>query len=270
MNENMNYGDVFINNSENNNEQNQDKSITISTPKAIGCIAIGWLGLSVVATIIVLVIQAILGDTSGLLEEELVKLNGYVNLASYAIIFISLLLLLGLPIIKKLINQFKDIEKIGKGLMYGGILLGSSIAYNLIVMLIYPDFGGSNDNQTQVVSMITTMPISSFLMVVILAPLTEEITYRLGLVSIFKKKNKIFALIISSIIFGLIHFNPLSEDMITELIALPSYIISGAVLGLAYLNEDSLATSVTAHLTNNLIAFVQSFIPVETIINKIL
>ena len=49
------------------------------------------------------------------------------------------------------------------------------------------------------------------------------------------------------------------QELIDELIALPSYIISGVVMALAYTNEDSIATSIIAHMTNNFIAFVQAF-----------
>lgn len=272
MEENKNYGDFFVKNNqpeENKTINDDNESITISKVKQIAVILVGWLGLQLFASVIVLIATLIIGDVTSLPENDLVKLDGYINIASYAVITIALLAILGLPVIKKLIKQFTNLEKVGKGFMYGGILLGTSIAYNMIIMLIFPDFGGSNDNQNAVDSLITQMPVLSFFMVVIFAPLVEEITYRLGLTGIFKNKNKIVALIISSVIFGLIHFNFMSEDMKTELIALPSYIISGVVLGLAYLNEDSLATSITAHLTNNLIAFLTTFIPAEAIISRL-
>lgn len=272
MDEQKNYSELFVDNNqpEENKPINDDnESITISKAKQIGIIAIGWIGLSVVAFIISFILQLILGDINLLPELTIIKINGYINLACYVIILAAVLAVLGLPVIKKLIKQFKNLEKVGKGLMYGGILLGSSIAYNMIVSLLFPDFGGSNENQVAINDMILNMPVSTFFMVVILAPALEEITYRLGLTGIFKNKNKILALAISSVIFGLIHFNPLSTDLKTELIALPSYIISGVVLGLAYLNEDSLATSITAHLTNNLLAYITTFIPAEAIISRL-
>ena len=198
------------------------------------------------------------------------KLLGSVNFACYAIICISLLAVLGKPVIIKLLNQFKDLNKIGKGLMYGFILLGSSIVYNLIVLLIYPDFG-TNQNQNAVVDMIKNLPVLSFFSVAIFAPLAEEITYRLCLTGTIAKRSKIIAIVASSVLFGLIHsaFIDLSfltmtkEEILNEAIALPSYIISGLVMAIAYTKEDSLAVSITAHITNNFIAFIQSFIPVE-------
>lgn len=270
MEENKNYGDHFVeNNQQQENNKPVNESIVISKGKQTAVILVGWLGLQLIASLIIIIATLIIGDINALPTNELVKLEGYINVASYTVIIIALLAILGLPVIKKLIKQFTNLEKVGKGLIYGGILLATSIVYNMIIMLIFPDFGGSNDNQNAVDSMITQMPVLSFFMVVIFAPVVEEITYRLGLTGIFKNKNKIVALIISSVIFGLIHFNFMSADMKTELIALPSYIISGVVLGLAYLNEDSLATSITAHLTNNLIAFATSFIPAEVIISRL-
>ena len=154
--------------------------------------------------------------------------------------------------------------------MYGFILLGSSVIYNLIVLLIYPDFG-SNANQNTVVEMIKMYPVLSFFSVALFAPIAEEITYRLGLAGTIAKKSKVLAIVVSSLLFGLIHsaFIDLSflsmtkQEIINEAIALPSYIISGLVMGIAYIKEDSLAVSITAHMTNNFIAFIQSFIPVE-------
>lgn len=270
MNENNNNYDSYNYATYNYGNYNDPTSIQLSQYKSLLGVGIGWLGLSVVATIVSFIVGAIVGDITLLEDIEIIKINGYINVISYGIILISLLAVLGLPIIKQILKQFTDINKLGKGIMYGGILLGTSILYNMIVLLFYPDFG-SNQNQNSVLTMITNMPVLSFLCVVLFAPITEEITYRLCLTGMLRKKSKIFAITVSSLLFGLIHSAFLNlnfigmteQELIDELIALPSYIISGVVMALAYTNEDSIATSIIAHMTNNFIAFIQAFIPVE-------
>lgn len=266
-----NYGNYFIDNNLEQKPEEKETSNKIDLPsyKAIICFGIGWIGLSIIATIVYFIIGLFV-DISTLEPLQTTKLLGAVNFTCYAIICISLLAILGKSVIVKLLNQFKDLNKIGKGLMYGFILLGSSIIYNLIVLLIYPDFG-TNQNQNAVVDMIQNIPVLSFFSVAIFAPLAEEITYRLCLTGTIAKKSKIIAIVVSSVLFGLIHsaFIDLSfltmtkEEIINEVVALPSYVISGLVMAIAYTKEDSLAVSITAHFTNNFIAFIQSFIPVE-------
>lgn len=264
------YGDYFVDNNEpemNNNED--DIKIDIPNYKAILCFGIGWIGISIIATLIYTIIGLFI-DLSSINEINQIKIMGLVNFACYLVVCVSLLLVLGKPVINKLLKQFKNLNNLGKGLMYGFILLGSSVIYNLIVLLIYPDFG-SNANQNTVVEMIKMYPVLSFFSVALFAPIAEEITYRLGLAGTIAKKSKVLAIVVSSLLFGLIHsaFIDLSflsmtkQEIINEAIALPSYIISGLVMGIAYIKEDSLAVSVTAHMTNNFIAFIQSFIPIE-------
>lgn len=264
------YGDYFVDNNEpemNNNED--DIKIDIPNYKAILCFGIGWIGISIIATLIYTIIGLFI-DLSSINEINQIKIMGLVNFACYLVVCVSLLLVLGKPVINKLLKQFKNLNNLGKGLMYGFILLGSSVIYNLIVLLIYPDFG-SNANQNTVVEMIKMYPVLSFFSVALFAPIAEEITYRLGLAGTIAKKSKVLAIVVSSLLFGLIHsaFIDLSflsmtkQEIINEAIALPSYIISGLVMGIAYIKENSLAVSITAHMTNNFIAFIQSFIPIE-------
>ncbi len=265
------YGDYFVSDNQFNEQQEEPKSEVIDLPnyKALACFVIGWIGLSVVATIVYSIVNLFI-DIPSLNELQSAKLLGIVNFACYAIICISILLVLGKNVIKKLLLQFKNLNKIGHGLTYGFLLLGSSIVYNLIVLSIYPEFG-SNQNQNSVVDMITNLPVLSFFSVAIFAPIVEEITYRLCLTGTIAKRNKIIAIVVSSLLFGLIHsafidfsfLEMTKEEIINEAIALPSYIISGLIMAFAYVNEDSLACSITAHITNNFVAFIQSFIPVE-------
>ena len=56
------------------------------------------------------------------------------------------------------------------------------------------------------------------------------------------------------VLFALIHFsfdNATAQEWVIELANLPSYMIAAAILCYAYDRNDSLATSIIAHIFNN-------------------
>ena len=57
------------------------------------------------------------------------------------------------------------------------------------------------------------------------------------------------------IVFAFIHFDFDAADMANELWAIPSYIVAGAVLTLAYEHRGP-ACSMTAHVLYNIFAFL--------------
>lgn len=234
----------------------------------------GWLGLKLLANLIVLIIKAVNPsffdkEASGFAFNE-----ALLEFIIYGILFVTILVELGLPIIKRTLKDFAS-NKTLMGLLYGFGALFAQIAYNLIVSLFYK--AETNANQSAVNSTVLAAPALAFFFVVIFAPVCEEATYRFGLVGILNRINKYFAIIGSALIFGLIHFdfNSVLEaiqthetaSLIRELVALPSYVLCGLIFGYAFYKEDSLATSITAHATNNLIAFATTFIPAGVIIN---
>lgn len=102
-----------------------------------------------------------------------------------------------------------------------------------------------------------TNPIAIFLMIVILAPIIEEILFR-G-IPIFYKSNRfkfintqvalIIRIIIASLIFGSLH---MPKDIV-ELIA---YSSASFVLSMAVLLTNKLEYSIGIHMANNLLGFI--------------
>ena len=140
------------------------------------------------------------------------------------------------------------------------ILNDEASIYNLIIQSFYPNLT-ENENQKAIESMISIYPVLSGIMIVVLAPVLEEITYRFGLFGIGYHKNKCIGFILSSLVFGLIHtnfFGVTEELLIIELLNFPSYVISGFILSYAFYKENSLVPSMTAHAINNLFAFLSS------------
>jgi hypothetical protein len=234
--------------------------------RQLWCFFVGWIGLSLIATIFSLIISLACTLLNIPLEEgstSLIYANGIVNTLSYLSLIIALFFILGAP---NFLNLFKDKnygKKIARGLLYGVALIVIPSVYSTIISVMFPSLS-DNANQTSVVEMITTMPFTSFLMVVVLGPICEEITYRYGLFGTLRRKSIPLAFFLTSVLFGLIHSSFISSEVLTltkegalnELLNLPGYMLSGAILCYAYYKEDSLISSLSAHVLNNFLSYM--------------
>ena len=150
------------------------------------------------------------------------------------------------------IKKFKRPYDYLFGLAYaGGIVLFGWII-GLITGIFYKD---PNVNQQTAESLITNYPIIAAFVICILGPICEELTYRVGLYSFLRRINKYLALIVTMVVFAMIHFTFEAENIVEELWSLPSYLISGLLLTLAYELRGP-ACSITAHACYNLIAII--------------
>ena len=138
------------------------------------------------------------------------------------------------------------------GAAYAGLIVLASLVIGMIVSLFYTQ-GGDNTNQSTANLIITNYPIFSILIMAILGPISEELTYRVGLFSFFRRFWKIKAYVVTCIIFALIHFSFDASDMAAELWSLPSYLVCGLILTIAYEHRGP-ACSITAHTLYNLTA----------------
>ena len=112
-----------------------------------------------------------------------------------------------------------------------------------------------NANQSTAVIFAKNYPILAFFVIGILGPICEELTYRVGLYSFLRRINKYLAFAVTVIVFAFIHFDFDAEDIVNELWAIPSYIVAGAALTLAYEHRGP-ACSITAHVCYNIFAFL--------------
>lgn len=233
--------------------------------KAIALFLVAIIGLDLIATVFSLIAKAIFG---GQLKDNLplaYRVSGVLQFLTYAVGIGIFLVIVGIPTLKKIYCKFKDIQVYAKGFAYGIILLVAQTAYGIVSTLIFGNVG-SNENQEALVEMTKQTPILLGICVVIFAPIFEELAYRYALFGTLHKKNRVLAYVVGLTIFGLIHFSFDAlfsgdiERIKVELINLPSYLICGGVLCYAYEKEESLLSSMTAHATNNLIAFIQMMI----------
>lgn len=90
----------------------------------------------------------------------------------------------------------------------------------------------------------------TFISVVILAPIFEELIFRGMILNALTKYNKMFAIIVTSLLFGLLHLN------ITQ--AIPAFFMS-LVLCYMYVQTDSILVTILAHAGNNLLVLMSVY-----------
>lgn len=135
---------------------------------------------------------------------------------------------------------------------YALISLGASGISALWIFLVqflsnyFPFIKNSLESYIQHVSIYSENSILSFVSVVILAPIAEEIIFR-GVIfnEAAKYKGGTFPIIISALLFGLAHGEP---------VQIVYTFISGLILGFIYSKTHSLPIVMFLHMVNNLLS----------------
>lgn len=114
-------------------------------------------------------------------------------------------------------------------------------------------FPVSEEGYQQSLQSLSKAPIISLIQVCILAPIIEEILMRGFLLDgLSVKYGKVIALIVSALLFALLHFN-----MVQTL----SAFICGIILGLLYLHTRSILCCMLTHIGYNLISYITMILP---------
>ena len=241
---------------------NKRKDLRISSYKQLTLFGIGCLGFELIGLIMSILVGLFFKSVGLVGDEYRVGLSIAVNGSAYFILGAILMILS----IKEIDNPFKGFK--GKSLLFGllgfGIMYGASFFNGIITSIVYNLVGienATNANQASVSSIISNYPILAFMFVVVLGPLCEELTYRVGLFSFLRKKHVGLAIVGSALIFALIHFGyseAFSGDyklLIIEIMAFFSYFSAGIVLGIIY-HKCGFYASLSAHVFNNLFSYV--------------
>ena len=177
----------------------------------------------------------------------------------YSMMFVGLLTLTLVTRRGAFFDKFKRPVDYLYGIGYAFTVLAAGTIIGGILSLFHPT--ADNTNQQAIESLAGSYPIIMLLIVGFIGPICEEFTYRVGLYSFLRRINKYLAFAVTVIVFALIHFDftATGEDLINELWALPSYIVSGFVLTLAYEHRGP-ACSMVAHAVYNTIALLLTFI----------
>jgi len=232
---------------------------------------IGWLGLSVIALLVSLVVRQILASIypdplAFEIALQHISYSATVNIVSYVILLVTMLLI-AWTVIKPLINTFIRPSTIFKGLGYGGLILLSGIVINTLYLVFGINLS-DNANETTITLIMRTYPFLSVIAFVIAGPICEELTYRLGLFSLVRRINRYLAYAVTFIFFGLIHFDFSTTNLVNELLNLPFYVVAGLIFCYIY-EKEGLAMSIYAHVTNNLISFIATFIASDVLVRFI-
>lgn len=176
---------------------------------------------------------------------------------SYLLMFGTLMIIIFTTRWKSFFKRFTRPLDYAFGVGYAVITVITGIILGLIVSAFYK--GGNNTNQSTAVDISLNYPILSGIILCFFGPVCEELTYRVGFYSFFRRINLYLAMIVSTIFFAFIHFDFTAKDIVNELWSLPSYLVSGIILGIAYEHRGP-ACSFTAHIVYNIYAFSMIFI----------
>ena len=172
---------------------------------------------------------------------------------TYILMFVGLGLIVLLTRRKHFFSKYKRGIDYVYGLGYAITIILASMILGSIISLFHEV--NDNANQQAAISVAKNYPIIAFFVLGFLGPICEELTYRVGLYSFFRRINIYLAFAVTILVFAFIHFDFTSENIIEELWALPSYIVSGFILTLAYEHRGP-ACSMTAHVVYNIFAFL--------------
>ena len=178
------------------------------------------------------------------------------NIITYAMLIVALLAIIFIDIPKQL-YRFKKWQPYVFGLLMGGSLIVFTIFYTTVVSNFYKF--SVNQNEQGVRSIIDLYPVGSIIILGIVGPVCEELTYRVGLFGSIKKFNKVIAYIVTVLVFAFIHFGFTASNIIDELVNLPIYLFSGFILTFAY-DKWGFPGSTLAHITNNMYAVLMNII----------
>lgn len=209
-------------------------------------------------------------------DSEILTGTGTVpTIALNALFAFGVMLIVAIPMVvlskPVIINDLdllkKDNESIGTILSKSGIGILYMFAGNIVVgvlisvltsILSIPDQLSANQLS---INMMLKSPYSILIIItaVIIGPIVEELVFRKSFFGLIK--NERYALIISSLVFGLIHITTeiISGDFGLVLINSLPYIAGGFVFGYIYMiNKKNIVIPIIAHMGYNLISVLIS------------
>jgi len=179
------------------------------------------------------------------------------------IVLVVFVVIIKFETFKQLCKKAINLKTLQYGIIAALCIMGFSIFYNSLATNIFNLDGSGNANQDAVTELIKSNVVLGLLSVVILAPITEELTYRYCMFGEISKKKKWLGYLISGVVFMLMHSiasysqtGGFNKAFLIESIYLPPYLFSGLALCYVYDKTNNIGSSVIAHLLNNLVSFL--------------
>ena len=155
------------------------------------------------------------------------------------------------------LSFFKDDKVITKIFKYFCLFWFVKIISAMLMAALCSLFGydvSISENQEVVNSFASSAPILMLLTSSITTPIVEEGIFRLGIGKVIK--NKYLFIVVSGLIFGLLHIFPTDLSLPYALITSIPYVSIGMMLAYIYKKEDNIYHSILQHGINNFISMV--------------
>ena len=153
---------------------------------------------------------------------------------------------------KDFIPNFKDflknnIKYFKKYIKYWFVMLGLMILSNSIITMFTTTM--TSENQQAIVDTLKKAPIYTFILTVFIAPILEELVFRLSFRKIFKHTNILF-IVFSGLFFGAMHVLGSFKNPIDLLFIIP-YSIPGFIFAYIYSKEKNICIPMSIHFIHN-------------------
>lgn len=170
------------------------------------------------------------------------------------LLLISFFILINKAELKAMVKDFKKNYrqhlKAAIFLWLGGFVL--MLALNFLVYYVFTSGADINTNEQVVRDQMNELAIAAFIVYNFLAPILEELVFRLGFNAI---KNKYLYLTITSSVFASMHILGDLDHLMALLYILP-YLALGLTFGLAYQKTNNIFTSMIVHILHNTLTYL--------------
>ncbi len=189
--------------------------------------------------------------------------SSYVSISTYNIVVTSISFILPFTIITKLIFREKisnivstNKPKCSIGLLFSLIVLSIGFCFvgsvsSYVINVLINDVFGVTPYQIEYPEAVNSFEfIFSIASTAIIAPLLEEFAFRGVILGFLKRFGKSNAIIISSLLFAIMHGN---------FIQIPFAFIMGLALGYITIATDSIWPAIIVHVLNNFLAVISTY-----------
>lgn len=152
--------------------------------------------------------------------------------------------------LKTIVNNFIDYKQnikyyINNYLKYWFLNLGLMMITNIIIINITNI--NNSTNQEYITKLLGKYPIYTIVATILIAPLTEELIFRLNIRKIFK--NNIVFIITSGLVFGALHMTVATS--IKELLFIIPYSIPGFIFAYTLTKSKNIFVPISLHTLHN-------------------
>ena len=150
-----------------------------------------------------------------------------------------------IPNFKKFMKNIKDF--FNKYIRYWFLMLGLMILSNSIITLFTTTM--TSENQQTIIDTLGKAPFYTLIVTVLVAPILEELVFRISFRKIFAHTNFLF-IIFSGLFFGGMHVLGTLENLVDLLFIIP-YSIPGFIFAYLYTKTKNICVPIMLHFIHN-------------------